>query len=171
MAKATGYEQICIDLIEPALGGRWVMGRVQDHSFCAKVYPEHALFPSFELGASRISKLELRQISDDRIVATFDRGWDKLPRTKAAEKVVDLLMASLADRIFADCIHHSPPSHAVAQSYEQPAPTETQVPSRPLSTASNDAHTGHATNEYGGSGHDQQRRVHRRLTTKSILNL
>ena len=95
------HGQIIIDVIAQALGGRWVTGRFQDHhGFCAKVYAGHALYPSYELGTSCISKLEVWQLCDGSLVAAFDRGWAIQPRTKAAQEVVDSLAASLATRVF-----------------------------------------------------------------------
>ena len=77
LAPAAPHEQIVIHVTERAPGGgRWVTGTVQDHTFCAKVYARHALCPSFQLEASRISKLEVRQLDDGEKVVSFDRGWD-----------------------------------------------------------------------------------------------
>jgi hypothetical protein len=121
MATEDRQQPLVIDETERALGGgRWVTGSMQHHSFCAKVYAKHPEHPSYELGTSRISKLELRQMWDYKTVATFDRGWEILPRTKAARQVVDSLAASLANRVFPDFADSSPHKHIRTDSLSTP---------------------------------------------------
>ncbi|MCO6437299.1 MAG: hypothetical protein J5J06_09460 [Phycisphaerae bacterium] len=83
-------------------GGSWVMGNIGGHRFDALVFPEHAVCPDYELDASRISKLWVQRIADRAVVVNFDRGWDVRPTTPVAEEIVDLLVAGLADTVFAD---------------------------------------------------------------------
>jgi len=45
-------------------GGTWVSGTIGGHRFVARVFPEHAKCPDYELGDSRISKLSLQQIDN-----------------------------------------------------------------------------------------------------------
>ncbi|MCO6438997.1 MAG: hypothetical protein J5J06_18035 [Phycisphaerae bacterium] len=83
-------------------GGSWVMGNIAGHRFEALVFPEHAAYPEYELDASRISKLWVQRSADRAVVANFDRGWDVRPTTPVAEEIVDLLVAGLAETIYAD---------------------------------------------------------------------
>jgi hypothetical protein len=80
--------------------GTWVIGRLNGHRFDALVFPEHADYPDYELGESRISKLWIKRLSDDRTVCNFDRGWDVRPTTKLAAAIVDFLAAGLAERTY-----------------------------------------------------------------------
>jgi len=77
--------------------GSWVIGTTNGHLFNALVFPEHAECPDYELGDSRISKLWLKRLSDDKVVCNFDRGWDIRPQTGDADLIVDFLAEGLAD--------------------------------------------------------------------------
>lgn len=81
-------------------GGTWVVGTIAGHAFESLVFIEHATSASYELGQSRISKLHLKEQATGREVACFDRGWDKAPATPAAQQIVDLLSAGLAETVF-----------------------------------------------------------------------
>jgi hypothetical protein len=83
-------------------GGAWVQGTIGEHRFDALVFPQHAEQPDYELDDSRISKLWVQRISDRATVANFDRGWDVRPTTPVGEQIVDLLIAGLAETIYAD---------------------------------------------------------------------
>jgi hypothetical protein len=95
-------QQIEIHWTEPPSprGRCWVTGGIQDYRFAALVFPEHALNPRFELGRSRISKLEIRRPDDDALIVNFDRGWDLRPATKTAETLVNAIASQLADMTF-----------------------------------------------------------------------
>jgi hypothetical protein len=80
--------------------GTWVIGNVAGHRFDALVFPEHAECPEFELEDSRISKLWIKRLSDERTVCNFDRGWDVRPTTKLAAAIVDFLAAGLAEHTY-----------------------------------------------------------------------
>jgi len=80
--------------------GTWVIGTTNGHLFNALVFPEHAENPDYELGDSRISKLWLKRLSDERTVCNFDRGWDVRPTTKLAAAIVDFLAAGLAEHTY-----------------------------------------------------------------------
>ena len=80
--------------------GTWVIGTVAGHVFNALVFREHAVSPDFELGESRISKLWVKRLSDDKTVSNFDRGWDIRPTTKVAAAIVDFLAAGLAEHTY-----------------------------------------------------------------------
>ena len=82
--------------------GTWVIGTTNGHLFNALVFPEHAENPDYELGDSRISKLWLKRLSDERTVCNFDRGWDVRPTTKLAAAIVDFLAAGLAEHTYAE---------------------------------------------------------------------
>ncbi len=77
--------------------GTWVIGTVAGHRFDALVFPEHADCPEFELGTSRISKLWVKRLADEKTVVNFDRGWDIRPVDATAAAIVDFLAAGLAD--------------------------------------------------------------------------
>lgn len=82
------------------VGGNWITGTIAGHKFEALVFPEHAECESYELGNSRISKLWIKNIEENREAANFDRGWDVEPTTPAARQIVDLLAAGLAELVF-----------------------------------------------------------------------
>jgi len=81
-------------------GGAWVKGSLNGHRFDALVFPEHAECTDYELSDSRISKLWIQSLSDQKTVANFDRGWDIRPTTKVAQAIVDFLAAGLADHVY-----------------------------------------------------------------------
>ncbi len=81
-------------------GGSWVKGTLAGHRFDALVFAEHAECPDYELDDSRISKLWLQSLTDHRVVANFDRGWDIRPTTKTAQAIVDFLAAGLAEHVY-----------------------------------------------------------------------
>ena len=94
-------DHIVLTSAKPALGsGDWVHGRVAAFRFAAKVYPEHALVQSYEIGRSRISKLELRRLDNDAIAYAWDRGLDIAAADAAAQSAVDLLAEHLANHCF-----------------------------------------------------------------------
>ena len=80
--------------------GTWVIGTTNGHRFEALVFPEHAECSSFELGSSRISKLWIKRLSDEKEVCNFDRGWDVRPTTKTAAAIVDFLTSGLAEHTY-----------------------------------------------------------------------
>jgi hypothetical protein len=80
--------------------GTWAIGTIAGHDFEALVFLEHAVTPSYELDRSRISKLHLKEQATGNEVACFDRGWDTAPATAAAQQIVDLLAAGLAETVF-----------------------------------------------------------------------
>lgn len=57
----------------------------------AKVYD---LPSEYGINGGRISKLQLREGIDDKIVANYDRGWDVKPKTEAAEIALAILLES-----------------------------------------------------------------------------
>jgi hypothetical protein len=83
----------------PYNGGTWVRGTLAGHAFEALVFAEHAESESYELERSRISKLCVRDAAD-RVVACFDRGWDRTPDDEIAQAIIDLLAAELAEAVF-----------------------------------------------------------------------
>jgi hypothetical protein len=83
--------------------GGWVNGRIGAFRFCAKVYPAHAEVASYEIGRSRISKLDLRRLDTDAVAYAWDRGLDVAPVNAAAKKAVERLAAHLANHCFGPC--------------------------------------------------------------------
>ena len=81
-------------------GGTWVCCEVAGHVCQALVFPEHAVSPNFELDNSRISKLWIRRERDQKIVCSFERGWDIHPATRKAAAICDFLTAGLADHVY-----------------------------------------------------------------------
>lgn len=77
----------------------WTTGRIGAFRFCAKVYPEHALEASYEIGRSRISKLELRRLDTGAVAYNWDRGLDITATDAAAQKAVDRLTKHLANHL------------------------------------------------------------------------
>ena len=78
----------------------WVTGYIEYHQFEALLYPRHALRPGLELGTSLISKLYVRQLANDEMVAVYERQWDLRPTTEAAQRIVDLLVSQLAELVY-----------------------------------------------------------------------
>ncbi len=87
------------------MGGVWIAGNIGDergwvYRFDALVFAEHATNPAFELGESRISKLWVQQMADQKEVFNFDRGADLEPQDEATREAVELLVEGLAQRVF-----------------------------------------------------------------------
>ena len=80
--------------------GGWAKGRIGAFRFEAKVYPEHAREPSYEIGLSRISKLELRRLDTNAVVYAWDRGLDITATDAAAQEAVDRLTKHLAQHLY-----------------------------------------------------------------------
>jgi hypothetical protein len=78
----------------------WATGRVGAFGFCAKVFAEHAVYPSFEIGRSRISKLELHRLDDNAVVYAWDRGLVMQATDAEAQAAVDTLVTHLADHLY-----------------------------------------------------------------------
>lgn len=78
-------------------GGRWVEGTLKGHQFAALVFPDHATDPGYELGESRISKLWVQRLSDEKTVFNWDRGMDVPAENETAQAIVDFLAAGIAD--------------------------------------------------------------------------
>jgi hypothetical protein len=78
----------------------WTTGRIGSFRFCAKVFPEHALIASYEIGRSRISKLELRRLDTGAIAYHWDRGLDVAAQDAEAAKAVKRLENRLANHLF-----------------------------------------------------------------------
>ena len=82
--------------------GTWVSGTTNGHRFEALVFPEHAENPEWELGDSRISKLWIQRLADQKQVFNWDRGADVPAADAAAGQIADFLACGLADHIFAE---------------------------------------------------------------------
>jgi len=92
---------VFLDVVPSAARGCcWALGVVKEYRFAARLCRHHSLIPWRELGHSRISKLKVQQLDDEKVVANFDQGWETVPKTKTACDVVELLVTSLADRIY-----------------------------------------------------------------------
>ena len=78
----------------------WTTGRIGTFRFCAKVFAEHALEASYEIGRSRISKLELRLIDTGAVAYNWDRGLDTPATDAAAQQAVDRLGKHLANHLY-----------------------------------------------------------------------
>ena len=98
--QADGDLRITKTTRRAAGAGTWVIGTVAGYRFDALVFPEHAECPDYELGQSRISKLWIKRLADERTVCNFDRGWDIRPADETTQALVDLLAKSLAPRTY-----------------------------------------------------------------------
>lgn len=78
----------------------WTTGRIGAFRFCAKVFAEHALEASYEIGRSRISKLELRRLDTGAVAYNWDRGLDIKATDAAAQQAVDRLAKHLANHLY-----------------------------------------------------------------------
>ena len=95
-----GDDLVIVQTLRRHVAGTWVKGTIAGHRFDALVFPEHAEYPDYELGDSRISKLLLQSAADYRDAAHFDRGWDIHPTTKISKAIVDFLAANLAKHVY-----------------------------------------------------------------------
>jgi hypothetical protein len=77
--------------------GTWVCGRIWGHRFSALVFPEHAMNREWEIGDSRISKLWIKRLDDERTVFNWDRGADVPAADEQTELIVEVLTDGLAD--------------------------------------------------------------------------
>lgn len=84
---------------QTAGAGTWVCGRLNGYGFEALVFTEHADNPEWELEDSRISKLWVHRLADQRVVYNWDRGLD-VEADVTTQGVVDFLAAGLADFVF-----------------------------------------------------------------------
>jgi hypothetical protein len=78
----------------------WTTGRIGAFRFEAKVFAEHALEASYEIGRSRISKLELRRLDTGAVAYNWDRGLDTPATDVAAQQAVDRLGKHLANHLY-----------------------------------------------------------------------
>jgi len=98
-----GYDLVITKTTRRAAGaGTWVLGTISGHRFDALVFPAHAEHPEYELDDSRISKLWIKRLSDEKVVCNFDRGWDIRPADATARAIVDFLAAGLADYTYSE---------------------------------------------------------------------
>ena len=87
---------------QAAGNGTWVIGTIAGHRFNALVFHRHANTSDWELGDSRISKLWIERITDQREVFSWDRGPDRPAEDETVAAIVDFLSAGLADHIFGE---------------------------------------------------------------------
>jgi hypothetical protein len=78
----------------------WTTGRIGAFRFCAKVFAEHALHASYEIGRSRISKLELRRLDTGAVAYNWDRGLDIAAADADTKQAVDRLAKHLANHLY-----------------------------------------------------------------------
>jgi hypothetical protein len=81
--------------------GTWVLGRLNGHRFDALVFPALAENPAWELPGSRIAKLWVQRLANQRVVFRWDRGPDVPAADARTAALVDFLAAGLADYVFA----------------------------------------------------------------------
>lgn len=67
----------------------WVIGRIDDFEFDAKVYDEGS---QFGIDNGRVSKLGVRRLNPKGEVIGYDRGWDTYPATPESEELLDTLL-------------------------------------------------------------------------------
>ena len=75
-------------------------GRIGTFRFTAQVYAEHPACASYEIERSRITRLELRRVDNDRLVYAWDRGLDLLAIDATTQGAVDTLAQQLAELIY-----------------------------------------------------------------------
>jgi hypothetical protein len=73
---------------------------VLGHAFNALVFPDHADQAAYELGKSRISKLEIMSPEGFRRSVNFDRGWDIRPDSEVLERAVQIVCKRLAKEVY-----------------------------------------------------------------------
>lgn len=80
--------------------GTWVCGTIHGHRFDALVFPDHAANRDWGIGDSRISKLWLQRLADEKMVFNWDRGADVSADNATVQAIVDFLCAGLAEHIY-----------------------------------------------------------------------
>jgi hypothetical protein len=85
-----------------AAGGSWIAGRVAGHRFEALAFRGHAPDPAWEINARRITKLWVQRLADQAVVYEWDRAPVRPAADAEAAKVVDFLVASLAEDAFGE---------------------------------------------------------------------
>jgi hypothetical protein len=85
-----------------AAGGTWIAGRVAGHAFEALVWRGPAADPAWEIAASRITKLWVRRLADRTMVFEWDRGPVVSAADPVTARVVDFLVAGLAEHAFGE---------------------------------------------------------------------
>ena len=83
-----------------AAPGTWIWGTLHGHRFEALVFPEHASNPEYEIDDSRISKLWVQRLEDQKVVFNWDRGADVAAADKTVQAIVEFLAAGLAEHTF-----------------------------------------------------------------------
>lgn len=78
-------------LFKRPAGGTWIDGCVAGYRFNALAFGQHAMCPTYELNGSRISKLWIQRLQDQRTVFNWDRGLD----VQATDAEVDALIREL----------------------------------------------------------------------------
>ncbi|HEY3325048.1 MAG TPA: hypothetical protein VGP72_31635 [Planctomycetota bacterium] len=81
--------------------GTWVCGTIAGYKFSALVFPEHAENPEYEIADSKISKLWIKRLADQKTVFNWDRGADVQAENDTVQAIVDDLCAGLAEHTFA----------------------------------------------------------------------
>ena len=81
------------DIIITRHQGNWTSGRIGDYDFEVKHWPEPSSF-GIEMGdePGRISKLWIARHTTYGVVACYDRGWDRLPRTDSEIEVTQIII-------------------------------------------------------------------------------
>lgn len=77
--------------------GTWVCGTLHGHRFEALVFPQHATNPDYEIEDSRISKLWVQRLADEREVFSWDRGANVPAADATTKAIVEFLCAGLAE--------------------------------------------------------------------------
>lgn len=80
--------------------GTWVCGTIHGHRFDALVFPDHAVNPDWEIADSRISKLWIQRLADEKMVFNWDRRADVSADNATVHAIVDFLCAGLAEHIY-----------------------------------------------------------------------
>ena len=83
-------------------GGAWVRGTIAGHRFDALVFPEHAENREWEISDSRISKLWVKRLADEKTVFNWDRGMDLPAEDEKVQAIVDFLCGGLAEHVFGE---------------------------------------------------------------------
>jgi hypothetical protein len=80
--------------------GTWINGTLNDHKFQALVFANHADHPDYELGASRISKLWIQRMGDQKVVFLGERGEVIPAQDDTAKAIVGFLCEGLAETVY-----------------------------------------------------------------------
>jgi hypothetical protein len=97
--SCTKLNPVIRHIIRRPVGGIWLDGTIGSFRFQALVFAAHATNAEWELDRTKISKLWIQRVGDDRDAFNWDRGLDLPPIDSETEIILELLKLSLPEVI------------------------------------------------------------------------